>query len=336
MGFGQQACSNEEFDQLVSKADPNVPKNKSLFNDIGQHCCEAEQTYSSLRRIIMQLRDDDVFLADEASFHVAKMYIWEAHNGAKSETIDQYVRNLRALLRCQPEQVPMLPSITGTLPHWQCVGDEVDCLLDVARASGSRDLTLEWWHCIILSVAGTKSVLVYWVGIPPKSGTRRQLQNKQCNPSTVLRKDLRSHWHDAYVGHDLQYNAAWIRQQYISQTHGSDPVCIVPDAAIEVVEDDQGKQKPPGDSARCASGKGDGKTSNGDGKSESKQNPPKPPRLKPKPKGKKDPAPLPADKSNGSGKGKPNMEPAEDQIMEFPSGVEWFKPFLVSDRMEQD
>jgi len=291
-----EVVANAEFDELVSKADPNVQKHKELFNEIGKHCHLAEAAYSSLRGIIDVLRKDAVFLADEASFQVAKMYIWEHHVQAKSDTVDQYTRNLRALLRCPAENVPLLPSITGSLPHWQGVGDEVDCLLNVSRDGVSREITLEWWHCIILEAAACKSVLVYWVGSPPKEGTRRQQKGARCNPSTVLRKDLRSHRHDAYSGSDGRYNVVFIRQQYISQAHGSNPVSRVQGVAVEVGAEPLGSPKPKPSPA----GKG-----NKSG--EAKPNPPKPEPKKqpasPKPEPKKQPAPRPA------GKGKPNVEP---------------------------
>lgn len=123
-------------------------------------------------------------------------------------------------------KVPQHPSITGTLPHWQGVGDEVDCLLSVARDQ-QRELILEWWYCVVIKEAGPKTVQVFWVGTPPKLGSRRQLASGGCNPSIVLRKHLRSHRGDAYFGGNTIYNVAFIRQNYIPQQHGAAPLVSV-------------------------------------------------------------------------------------------------------------
>jgi hypothetical protein len=356
-GIRPQSSQAIEFEQLVQWANPKVNEHKQLFNDIGMHCEGVDGAYKSLRSIIDTLRGDDVFLEDEASIQVAKSYIWEKYPDAASDTIDRYMSNLRHLLRCPSEHVPELPSITGSLAPWQVVGDSVDCLLDISR--NQNVLTLEWWHCVIVDAGKGPTVVVFWVGTPPKEGSRRQLHSGRCNPSIVRRKDLRSHREDAYYGPDARYTVSYIRQHYISQRHGLQPLVSVKVPVGEEGDVDVGKGQV--DSNACGNGSeahsADDSTKGSESSSKGPSLPSKSPsKQKPAlPVSKSNPAPRPAGR-RGKGKGKPKNSnvkkkpkkggggsgsriQADDQngrnIVE-PSVFDWIGPFLHSDRIEFD
>ena len=319
-----------EFDQVAARADPNVILNKDLFNQIGLHCSGLEEAYGSLRNIIEELREKQIYLLDEPSLQVAKSYIWETHQKANPAAIDKYLGNLCQLLRCPPDKVPEHPCITGTLPHWQSVGDEVDCLLTVARdLHNQRDLDLEWWYGVVIKDTSPKTVEVFWVGTPPKDGSRRQVTSAKCNPSIVRRKHLRSHKDDAYHGCDSVYSVAYIRQTYIYQQHGADPF----------VSDDHGQ--------KAAVKEADGANGGSSGGSAAPKGPN--PTHKPKPPGKSRNK-LGKGKCKGGGEGKKqpgsgsagrpgrgsSPEEQTKQIIMEPSVFDWLAPFLQSDRIESD
>lgn len=357
-GIGNRGSQEIDFDQLVQWAHPKVQHHKQLFNDIGMHCQHVDGTYKSLRTIIDILRGDQVFLEDEASIQVAKSYIWEKHAGALSDTIDRYVSNLRQLLRCPEEHVPLLPSITGSLPPWQVVWDSVDCLIDVARDK-SRDLTLEWWHCVIVEADKGPTVMVFWVGVPPKAGSRRQIRSARCNPSIVQRKDLRSHREDAYCGPAGMYTVEYIRQNYIAQRHGFEPRVSVKRPAGEDGPVDVGKgQVGSNDCGNGSEGGSAGASAKGSAPASKLPSEPskKKPALRPRVSS-GTPAPRPAGKGKGRGKGKGKTknsnvkknpknnggdggpiiseEKRAGNIVE-PSAFGWLGPFMHSDRFESD
>lgn len=317
-----------EFDQLVLLADPSVKANKHLFNQIGLHCSGLEDAYGSLRIIIDQLRAQRIYLLTDPSLQVAKSYIWESHRKASSAAIDKYVSNLCHLLRCPSDKVPDHPCITGTLPNWQSVGDEVDCLLTVARElHNQRDLDLEWWYGVVIREISPKAVEVFWVGTPPKDGSRRQVVSAKCNPSIVKRKHIRSHRDDAYHGGNEQFSVAYIRQNCLPKQHVADPF----------VSDDYGRK-----AAVVEPGGANGSSSGGSAA-------PKGPIATPKPKPPvKGPNKLGKGKGEGKGKKQPGSgsagrpgrgsspEEQTKQIIMEPSVFDWLAPFLQSDRIESD
>ena len=200
----------EEFSVVEGKADKNVKENQALFKSIGEHCASMDASCESLRVIVDQLRSKRIFLEDEASRTVAKMYIYSGHQSAKPDSLDKYCRNLCALLRCSPECVPDRPSITGSLPAWYAIGDEVDALI-----------ADEWWHAVVVDVK-PRTVRVYWVGCAPQARSRRmsKAQSLDINPGKVDPKTLRWHQDDAKAGKSPKHDVTWIKDTYTAKEFG--------------------------------------------------------------------------------------------------------------------
>ena len=200
----------EDFSEVEAKADQNVKENQGLFKSIGEHCASMDASCESLRVIVDQLRSKRIFLEDEASRTVAKMYIYSGHKKAKPESLDKYCRNLCALLRCSPDSVPDRPSITGSLPAWYAIGDEVDALI-----------ADEWWHAVVVDVK-PRTVRVYWVCFAPQALSRRasRTQSLEMNPGKADPKTLRWHQDDAKAGKSPNHDVTWIKNTYTAKEFG--------------------------------------------------------------------------------------------------------------------
>jgi hypothetical protein len=167
---------------------------RQLMNCVGKHCEQLSKSCTTLKHIILKLRNMSVTLEKADDLDFAIQWISEGYEEPPAKkVVKQYANALKGFLRMPQLMIPENPILTGTLPKWMFKGDEVDVFYQETESVGV------WWHAVIIDdlPRSAKSCCVYWVGWEPcvignKSKSRRP-GNLYLNPTYVNRDDVRSH-----------------------------------------------------------------------------------------------------------------------------------------------
>jgi hypothetical protein len=342
------------IEDAEKKADQKVVNMKHVFMEIGTHCAQLDKTASNLATLVRQLHNQEIFLADRASWTCANAYMRLTHNpqNAKSEkTLQTYTNRLRDYLHMPPELVPDNICISAPVKDWFMAGNEIDVKFEAG-----------WWHAVVVAVT-THKLRVFWVGYPELKafGPRSKgAADETLNPVRLSKKEsfVRPHEEGAISGPTKSITVAWILQHQVATPEGYKD--IIPTVVGDDDDDDESPDAT-GDEAQSDGGgrkRSRGAAASTKGSSSERQGPkPKPPANtttsspeprdpNPKPNANTKPTTIPAKPKNtrkGQNKGKKvkpvgaladnskKDNPPQYTLRPSPSTFEWLRPFFGCD-----
>jgi hypothetical protein len=189
-----------------------------LFKSVGQSCEVLEGACSNLRNVVVELQRRDITLNKPSVFESAMKWIaagYGARAAPSDEVLRRYAKTLNGFLLMPKALLPDNPILTGSLPAWFMMGDEVACY-DAG----------EWWHAVVIQdiPKGGKRVNVFWVGwAESTAGSARSSKSPGSsgsevykNPSFVNRDAVRSFVDCPNVkcGRLGNFSVPWIHKRY--------------------------------------------------------------------------------------------------------------------------
>ena len=230
---------------------------KQLMHCVGKNCEQLSKSCTTLRHIILRLRNMHITLEHQDDFDSAVQWIREGYHTPPAEVVvRKYANALKGFLRMHPAMIPENPILTGTLPKWMFKGDEVDVFVKEPDSDGV------WWHAVIVDdlPKNAKLCRVYWVGWEQcdtgnKTRSRRPGHEYLNNPTFVNRDNVRCHVPGkCSEGSSASFSVAWIRKHY----------CVVE------ISEDEGHPGPSAEEEDGSQDNGSGVSDNSDGSSERK------------------------------------------------------------------
>jgi hypothetical protein len=189
-----------------------------LFKSVGQSCEVLEGACSNLRNVVVELHRRGITLNKPSVFESAMKWIaagYGARAAPSDEVLRRYAKTLNGFLLMPKALLPDNPILTGSLPAWFMMGDEVACY-DAG----------EWWHAVVIQdiPKGGKKVNVFWVGwAESTAGSARSSKSPGSsgselykNPSFVNRDAVRSFVDCPNVkcGRLGNFSVPWIHKHY--------------------------------------------------------------------------------------------------------------------------
>jgi hypothetical protein len=119
-----QASSNAEavlsfFSDTSLNVDISKFSLRQLMNYVGKHCEQLTKSCTTLKHIILKLRNMSVTLEKAVDLDLAIQWISEGYEEPPApKVVKQYANALKGFLRMPPLMIPENPILTGSLPKW--------------------------------------------------------------------------------------------------------------------------------------------------------------------------------------------------------------------------